>query len=99
MSTETEVDEAFHQRSNAHIALSNQQYQQGANLHMVGASGLYGAARYCAYVSAAGFENGPDMASKRAETIEFFMGRFRLMLESHLDDYIFNFDAFMKPNS
>jgi len=97
MSTETQVDEAFHERSNAHLALSNQQLQAGGNLHMVGASGLYAAARYCAYVSANGFESGPDMASKRAETVEFFMGRFKLMLESHLDDYIYNFDVFMKP--
>lgn len=97
MSTETEVNEEFHERSNAHIALSNQHMQAGANLHLVAASGLYGAARYCVYVSANGFESGPDMASKRAETVEFFMGRFRLMLESHMDDYISNFDAFMKP--
>ena len=54
-------------------------------------------ARYNAWISATGHANGADMASKKAETIAYFLREYQAMLEENFDDYVANFDAFMKP--
>jgi hypothetical protein len=93
-----ELDEAFYQRADAHIHLSNDQLDS-ADAGKVSASMMFATARFNAFISAGGFQSGEAMAAKRAETIEYFVGGYRQMLEAHLDEYIRNFDSFMKQKS
>jgi hypothetical protein len=90
-----EPDDEFYARADAHIHLSNDQAKK-IDRGKVSASMLYASARFNAWISACGFEEGPQMASKRQEMIDYFAADYRRMLEENLDDYIANFDQYMK---
>lgn len=98
-----QLDDAFYERADAHIHLSNDQAGdqagEGVSRDMVNASMLFAAARFSAFTSASGFASGEAMQAKRDETIEYFVAGFRQMLEGNLDAYIKNFDAYMRPNA
>jgi hypothetical protein len=90
-----QLDDAFYNRADAHIHLSNDQLKD-ASRERVNASMLFASARFCAWISASGFASGEAMAAKREETIDYFATGFRQMLEGNLDAYIKNFDAYMR---
>ena len=92
---ESELDGAFFERADAHIDLSNK-HTTDAEIGRVSSSMMYATARFNSWVSACGFNNGTEMAAARSETIEYFVRQYRLMLEDNLDDYIHNFDRYMK---
>ncbi len=89
------VDPAFYDRADALIHLANEQLEN-INRGKVSASFLYAAARFNAWISANGFESGDSMREARDKTVEYFIGQFRAALEENLDDYIRNFDGYMK---
>ena len=89
-------DAAFYERADAHIHLANTQ-AQASGRGKVSASMLYSAARFNAWVSACGFESGDQMRDARDETITYFVTQYEKMLAENLDDYIENFDQYMKP--
>lgn len=91
-----DADEAFYERADAHIHLSNDQ-MEGVTRGKVSASMLYSASRFNAWVSACGFESGKQMQEARAETIRYFVAEYEKMLIENLDDYIEHFDKYMKP--
>lgn len=93
-----QLDDAFYKRADAHIHLSNDQLDE-ASREAVNASMLFASARFCAWMSASGFASGEAMASKREESVDYFVAGFRQMLEGNLDAYIKNFDAYMKPDA
>lgn len=90
-----ELDDKFYERADAHIHLSNDQLE-GSSAEMVSTSMMFAAARFNAWISATGFQSGENMAAKRAETVEYFLTGYRQMLEAHMDDYIKNFDSYMR---
>jgi hypothetical protein len=90
-----EADDAFYSRADAHIQLSNNQLADEPGRGKVSASMMYAVARFNAWVSANGFESSEDMAKARAETLEYFVTQYTLMLEENLDDYINNFSKYM----
>jgi hypothetical protein len=90
-----DADDAFYERADAHIHLSNDQMGE-ITRGKVSASMLYGTSRFNAWVSACGFDNGADMAEKKEETIKYFVEEYAKMLEENLDDYIANFAQYMK---
>ncbi len=92
-----QFDDAFYDRAAAHIDLSNDQLS-GETRDMVNASMLFASARFSAWVAACGFDSGQAMGARRGELMEFFVNRFRQMLEGNLEAYINNFDEQMKPN-
>ena len=92
--SETEPDDKFFDRADAHIRLSNDQISD-IGIGKVSASMMYATARFNSWVSACGFTNGTDMHEAREETIEYYLKQYRLMLEENLDDYIGNFDKYM----
>ncbi|AJQ97491.1 DUF3144 domain-containing protein [Gynuella sunshinyii] len=94
-----DADEAFYQRADAHIHLSNDQINKKATRGKVSASNMYATARFNAWVSACGWKNGQDMSAAKQETLDYFVGEYRKMLEENLDDYIENFDAYMRDNA
>jgi hypothetical protein len=91
-----DADDAFYERADAHIHLSNDQMGD-VTRGKVSASMLYGTSRFNAWVSACGFDSGADMAEKKEETIKYFVEEYAKMLEENLDDYIANFAQYMKP--
>ena len=93
-----DTDEKFYERADAHINLANDQLS-GVSRGKASASMMFAASRFNAWVSAHDFESGADMASKRKEITEYFMGQYRAMLDTNLDNYIENFDAFMNPKA
>jgi hypothetical protein len=90
-----ETDPKFFDRADAHINLSNEQMDE-ISRGKVSASMMYATARFNAWVSACGFESSSDMAKAKAETIEYFAVEYRKMLDENLDDYIRNFEKYMK---
>lgn len=92
------VDDAFFDRADEHINLSNKQVSGNINPGKVSASMMYATSRYNAYVSAIGFNSQEEMESKKMELIEYFMEQFRIMLEENLEDYISNFPSYMKKD-
>lgn len=93
-----EVDDEFYERADAHIYLSNSQLTENVGRGKVSASFMYGVARFNAWVSACGWDSGQEMADSKAETIEYFVNEYRKMLEQNMDDYINNFESYMKSS-
>jgi hypothetical protein len=92
---DTTTDPKFFERADAHINLSNEQLSD-ISRGKVSASMMYATARFNAWVSACGFDTVGDMAKAKGETLEYFVTEYRKMLEENLDDYIKNFDEYMK---
>lgn len=90
-------DDEFYDRADAHIHLSNDQISEQATRGKVSASNIYATARFKAWVSACCWNNGQDMAASKQDTLEYFVAEYRKMLEANLDDYIENFDSYMRP--
>ena len=92
----SDADDAFFERADAHIKLSNDQLSEGT-LGKVSASTLYGASRFNAWVVASGFGSGSEMEQGKPEALKYFVDEYTKMLEENIDDYIANFDEYMKP--
>ena len=93
------VDDGFYDRADAHIRLSNDQVTEEIGGGKVSASMMYAAARFNSWVSATGWKSGEEMSGAKQETIEYFLAEYRKMLEENLDDYIENFESYMRPNN
>jgi Protein of unknown function (DUF3144) len=92
----SDADDAFYERADAHIHLSNDQLSE-VTLGKVSASTLYGAARFNAWVSAGGFSSSAEMAAGKPDILKYFVDEYAKMLEENVDDYIAHFDQYMKP--
>lgn len=93
-----DIDDKFYDRADAHIHLSNSQ-RDDTTSGKVSASMMYATARFNAWVSACGPESGDELAGQKDEVIGYFVKEYRAMLEENLDDYIRNFDRYMKPDN
>ena len=94
-----QTDDEFYQRADAHIELSNQQISEPAGRGKVSASMMYATARFNAWVSACGFIDPELMRMAKEDTLDYFTTQYRKMLEENLDDYIDNFEIYMKPSA
>lgn len=88
-------DQPFFDRADAHIQLSNEQTLE-ESAGKVSASMLFASARFAAFITARGHDSSDAMKAHRAEDIDYFVGEYRKMLVDNLDDYIENFDDYMK---
>ncbi|WP_122664820.1 DUF3144 domain-containing protein [Pseudomonas viridiflava] len=89
------TDQAFYDRADAHIELSNEQLKTFENIGQVNASMMFGTTRFNAWVSARSFKSGEEMAQAREAMLKYFCDQYRLMLEDNLDDHINNFGQYM----
>ena len=89
-------DNEFYRRADEHIKLSNNQISKDIPLGKISGSMMYSTARFNAWMSAYSFNNRDEMRLQKKETIEYFVEEFRKMLNENLDDYIENFDSYMK---
>lgn len=89
------IDSKFFERADEHINLSNEQL---ANVTRgeVSASMMYSVARFNAWVSACGFNSSEEMKLGKEETVKYFVAEYEKMLRENLDNYIENFDKFIK---
>lgn len=92
------IDDEFLKNADAHIELANGQLKNSPR-GRVSAAMMYGSARYNAWVSATGWENGDVMNAARDETIDYFVGHYRKMLEENMDDYIANHEKYIQRKS
>ena len=91
----SEIDDKFFDRADEHIHLSNKQISN-ATSGKVSASMMYSVARFNSWISACGFNSAEDMNKAKEETIKYFVTEYEKMLTENLDDYIDNFDKYMK---
>lgn len=91
------IDDKFYERADAHISLSNGQISDAATNGKVSASMMFATARFNAWISACGWGSAAEMAAAKSETIDYFVAEYRKMLEENMDDYINNFQQYMKP--
>lgn len=89
----TEADKKFYDMADEHIALSNQQLSN-STMGEVSASMLFSLARFNAWISSAGWNNGKEMEEAKQETIDYFVERYKKLLTESLDEYIRNFDNY-----
>lgn len=89
-------DDEFYQRADQHIQLSNKQISKDIAVGNISASMMYGTARFNAWMEAYTCNSGVEMSVKKNETIDYFVEEYRKMLVENLDEYIENFDTYMK---
>lgn len=89
------VPKEFFDRADAIINLVNSQLDNEP-LSKVSASTLYAAARFNAFISAANYSSGEDMAKDSAEIIDYFVEQYRKMLKDNLEDFAANFSEYVK---
>ncbi|MEN0050413.1 MAG: DUF3144 domain-containing protein [Bacteroidota bacterium] len=92
-----DIDNDFFNRADKHIYLANQQLSK-ASRGKVSASMMYSVARFNAWISACGFNSSKEMSTAKEEIIEYFVAEYKKMLKENLEDYIENFEEYMKPN-
>jgi predicted metal-dependent hydrolase len=100
MSTETPkqpngLDEKFFERADAYINLANEHINTKVESRLVSASLMFASARFNAWISASGFENGEDLKARKKELLEYFTNQYTSMLEENLDNYADNYDLYM----
>lgn len=89
-------DADFFVRADAHIYLANEQVSTTPR-GKVSASFLYGASRFNAWVAACRCDSADELREAKDEIVEYFLQQYRGKLIENLDDYIANFDKYMKP--
>ena len=86
-----EIPKEFFDRADEIIKVANAQLQD-EHRSKVSASTLYAAARFNAFVSAASYSDGKQMAKDLTEISDYFVEQYKKMLEEHLADFVANFE-------
>lgn len=89
------IDDNFFKRADAYINLANEQLGSESR-GTVSASMMYGVARFNAWVGACDCDSKDEMKAAKQEMVDYFVAEYKRMLEENLDDYINNFDDFIK---
>lgn len=93
-----ELDKAFFERADAYIDLANTQIPASGRTK-VSASFMYGMARFSAWLTACGVGSAEELRAAREESLTYFVAQYRAMLAQNLDDYIRNFDRYMRDKA
>jgi hypothetical protein len=93
--TKPTPDKAFLERSDALVDLANQQIPAAGRLR-VGASFSHGTARFNAWLTARGVSSAEELRKVKEEALAYFTAQYRGMLTESLDDYIRNYDRYMR---
>lgn len=94
-SKENQTDEKFYERVDTLIALANGYVKAEVHPAFTNNSFMFAASRFNAWVAAAGYENGEEMAKEKDDILNFFVNQYKLMLQENLENYIENYDSFM----
>ena len=91
-------DPEFWNRVNALINLANDQCDS-ADPNAVGASTMYAAARFNAFILARITGSSQNMKLEKERALEYYTDQFRKMMMDNLDDFAENFEKYMEPNT
>ena len=80
----------FFDRADEIIKVANAQLRDEQR-SKVSASTLYAAARFNAFISAASYSDGDQMARDLTEISDYFVEQYKKMLDEHLEDFVANF--------
>jgi len=90
------LDEKFYERADGFINLANEAVTaQEASAGQIANSLMFATSRFNAWVTAAGYSKGEDLAAEKEAIIEFFTEQYKLMLAENLDSYVANFDEYL----
>jgi hypothetical protein len=87
----------FWNRVNALINLSNDQCDS-ADPNEVGASTMFAATRFNAFIVAKATGSSENMKLERERALAYFTDQFHRMMAENLDDFIQNHEKYMKPD-
>jgi hypothetical protein len=88
----------FWNRVNALINLSNDQCD-AADPNEVGASTMFAATRFNAFIVARTTGSPENMKLERERALEYFTDQFRRMMAENLDDFIQNYEKYLKSDA
>jgi hypothetical protein len=94
----SQTDDQYYERADAHIDLANAQLAD-VSRGKVSSSFMYAVARFNAWVTACKADSADDLRAGKEESIEYFVGQYRAMLNENLDDYIEHFEKYMRPKA
>ena len=90
------LDENFYKRADEFINLANAAVsKEEANAGQIANSMMFAASRFNAWVTAAGYQKGSDLAKEKEAIIEFFTEQYKLMLSENIDSYVTNFSEYL----
>jgi hypothetical protein len=92
---DSETDDMFYRRADAHIDLANEQVAE-VSRGKVSVSFMYAVARFNSWVTACKADSAEDLRAGKEESVEYFVSQYRAMLIENLDDYIEHFDKYMR---
>jgi hypothetical protein len=92
-----ELDDEFYERADAFIHLANDQ-QLKIHRSYVSASMMHGTARFNIYVSAVKAVSAEQLAASREMIVDYFIASYRKSLNLHLDDYVANFEDYVRTD-
>ena len=93
---EAPLDENFYNRADKFINLANEAVtNEEANAGQIANSFMFAASRFNAWVTAAGYQKGEDLAKEKEAILEFFTEQYRLMLSENIDSYVTNFSEYL----
>ncbi|WP_299796892.1 DUF3144 domain-containing protein [uncultured Maribacter sp.] len=92
----SKIDEKFYDRADEHINLSNSQVKGNVNVGEVSASMMFGLSRFNAFMSAIGCKNAIELENAKEKNIKYFTTQYEKMLRENVQDYIDNFEKYMK---
>lgn len=93
--SDEDLDKEFRRIADSFIDLANRHVNSG-NREIVSMALLYAAARFNSFVVAAHAPDVKKYDADRAKASEFFLGKYREMLDENLDDYRRQYDADLK---
>ena len=91
-----ENGEVFWELIDSFIDLANDHVKAGKG-DSVSAAMSYAAARFNAFVVAASASDADALKADREKAVEFFVERFKNMLDDNLNEYIENFNEYTEP--
>ncbi len=95
MSDGSEKDKEFYEMVDGHIAVANK-LAKSIDPGKVSATILYSAARFNIFLVASYSKSAAELASRKEETIKYFMAEYEKMLDEHFADYTDNFDKYLR---
>ena len=95
MTDEKDEEGAFFDRADAFIGMANE-YCDRVEVGRVSSSFMFGMSRFTAWACANGFDSASAMKKERDEAVDYYVSQFRQMLSDNVDDYLKNYDSYMK---
>ena len=86
------AEKEFLKRADEQINVANGQISEEVTIGEVSSSFMYGAARFNAWVAASEFESAEAMSESKDEVVDYFVDKYKKVLEEHIKDHIEKFE-------